>query len=96
MKPAMGEVAAEDFVLICVRFTPSAVKKYVQLLRCRINGEISGKLMLEGAGAVPFLLLPDMLLDDGMAGGRLIARLGNIATTHSLYCILIDAPLTHS
>eukprot|EP01036_Dinobryon_divergens_P025376 gene25376-33916_t len=57
VKPAMGEVAAEDFVLVCVKFSP----------------QMSGKLMLEGAGALPYLLLPDMLLADATDG----AELGN-------------------
>ena len=33
VKPVMGEVAAEDFVLICVKFSPQASKKYTQVLR---------------------------------------------------------------
>ena len=32
MKPAMGEVAAEDFVLVCIKFAPQASKKYTQVL----------------------------------------------------------------
>ena len=64
VKPNMGEIEAEGFVLICVRFTPTGTKKYVQLLRCIINGEISGKLMLEGSGATPYLVLPDLQSGD--------------------------------
>eukprot|EP01034_Spumella_vulgaris_P021431 gene21431-27461_t len=61
VKPDVGEVDAENFVLICVRFSPKASRKYIQLVRCIINGESGGKLMLEGAGATPFVILPDLL-----------------------------------
>jgi hypothetical protein len=61
VKPGVGEVDAENFVLICVRFSPRASRKYIQLVRCIINGESGGKVMMEGAGATPFVVLPDLL-----------------------------------
>lgn len=60
VKPAVGEIAAEDFTLVCVRFAPTATRKYVQLLRLSVNGDEGSKLLLEGAGAVPYLTLPDL------------------------------------
>lgn len=60
VKPAVGEIAAEDFTLVCVRFAPTATRKYIQLLRLFINGDEGGKVLLEGAGAIPYLTLPDL------------------------------------
>jgi hypothetical protein len=61
VKPAVGEIAAEGFTLVCVRFAPTSTRKYTQLLRLFVNGDEGGKLLLEGAGAVPYLILPDLL-----------------------------------
>ena len=60
VKPAVGEIAAKDFTLVCVRFSPTATRKYIQLMKLFVNGDEGGKLMLEGAGAVPYLTLPDL------------------------------------
>lgn len=60
VKPTSGEVDADDFTLICVKFTPKSVKKSLQLLRCIINGSEGGKLLLEGSSAVPYVILPDL------------------------------------
>lgn len=60
VKPTSGEVAAEDFVLICIRFTPSSVRKFTQLVHCIVNGADGGKLLLEGHGGIPFLTCPDI------------------------------------
>ena len=39
VKPTSGEIAAEGFVLVCVRFAPTAAGiKHTQLLRCIANG----------------------------------------------------------
>lgn len=63
VKPAIGEIAADDFVLVCARFTPTSVRNYLQLLRLYINGDDGGKLMLEGAGSIPYLILPNASSD---------------------------------
>jgi hypothetical protein len=61
VKPDCGEIAAAAFVLICVRFAPTENRKrYLQLLRCIINGDDGGKLLLEGIGDVPFISCPDL------------------------------------
>lgn len=70
VKPVSGEVAAEDFVLICIRFNPNAIKKFNEVLQCVVNGSDSGKLLLEGHGAVPYLTCPDVV-DDTVASNRI-------------------------
>jgi hypothetical protein len=61
VKPECGEIAAGGFVLVCVRFAPSETRKrYVQLLRCIINGDDGGKLLLEGIGDRPFVSCPEL------------------------------------
>jgi hypothetical protein len=60
VKPLSGEIGADDFVLICIRFTPTGRKSFEQLLRCIVNGESSGRLLLEGAGSLPFVFCPDV------------------------------------
>ena len=64
IRPSRGEVAAESFVVVYVRFTPSKSRKYVQLLRCIVNGEPSAKLLLEGNSSIPFVTMPDVTSDD--------------------------------
>jgi len=64
VRPSRGEVAAESFAVIYVRFTPSKSRKYVQLLRCFVNGDPSTKLLLEGTSSVPFVCCPDVKSDD--------------------------------
>ncbi len=64
VRPTRGEVAAESFAVIYVRFTPSKSRKYVQLLRCFVNGDPSTKLLLEGTSSVPFLCCPDVKSED--------------------------------
>jgi hypothetical protein len=63
VKPSVGEIAAESFVLVCVRFSPTEIKRYTDLLRLVINGDDGGRVILEGQGAVPFLIIPDLLQD---------------------------------
>ena len=60
VKPSAGEIAANDFTLVCARFSPRDTRNYIQLLRLSINGDHGGKLMLEGTGAVPYVTLPDL------------------------------------
>jgi hypothetical protein len=60
VKPDVGEIAAESFVLVCVRFSPQILKKYSDVLRLVVNGEEGEKLLLEGAGAVPYVIIPDL------------------------------------
>ena len=64
VKPSAGEIAANDFTLVCARFSPRGIRNYIQLLRLSINGDHGGKLMLEGTGAVPYLTLPDLRVGD--------------------------------
>lgn len=66
IKPDVGEIAAESFVLVCVRFQPNEIKKVTELLRLVINGDDGGKLVLEGSGAVPFLIIPDLLVNQAV------------------------------
>jgi hypothetical protein len=62
VKPSCGEIAAEGFVLVCIRFAPkSAGVKHSQLLRCTVNGARGDKLLLEGAGGTPFVTCPDVV-----------------------------------
>eukprot|EP01033_Poteriospumella_lacustris_P005515 gene5515-3931_t len=63
LTPNVGEIAAESFVLVCVRFSPSEIKRYTDLLRLVINGDDGGRVVLEGQGAVPYLIVPDLLQD---------------------------------
>jgi hypothetical protein len=56
VKPLAGEVAAESFILISIRFTPKSRRKYTQLLKCIVNGELSARLLLEGTGSSPSLI----------------------------------------
>ncbi len=60
VKPDVGEIAAESFILVCIRFTPRQLKKYSDLLRLTINGDDGGKLLLEGTGALPYIIVPDL------------------------------------
>jgi hypothetical protein len=62
VKPSVGEIPAESFVLVCVRFSPTEIKRYTDLLCLVINGDDGGRAILEGQGAVPFLIVPDLLL----------------------------------
>ena len=64
IRPHRGEVAAESFIVVYVRFTPFKTRKYVQLLRCIVNGEPSAKLLLEGNSSIPFVTMPDATSDD--------------------------------
>ena len=64
VRPLRGEVAAESFAVIYVRFTPSKSRKYTQLLRCFVNGDPSTKLLLEGTASIPFVCCPDVKSDD--------------------------------
>lgn len=62
VRPESGEIGAEDFVLVCIRFTPAvANRKSVQLLRCVVNGSIGGQLLLEGNAGLPCVVCPDVL-----------------------------------
>lgn len=63
VKPSVGEIAAESFILVCVRFSPQEVKRYTDLLRLVINGDDGGRVILEGQGALPYLIVPDLLVD---------------------------------
>lgn len=61
VKPLVGEIGANDFALISIRFNPREVKKFVDVLTCFVNGTKSSKLLLEGSAAVPYLTLPDLI-----------------------------------
>ena len=65
LTPMTGEVAAENFVLVSVRFLPTACRKYTQLVRCIVNGDLGGKLILEGNSSVPFVSFPDVTNETG-------------------------------
>lgn len=58
--PPRGEINAESFVVVYVRFVPIHARKYLQLLKCIVNGSPGAKLLLEGNCTVPFLLCPDI------------------------------------
>lgn len=68
-KPSSGEIAGEDFILVCIRFTPTIPnndrsrnnnKKFIQLMKCIINGAEGGQLLLEGLGSTPQLCCPNL------------------------------------
>lgn len=62
VRPESGEIGADDFVLVCVRFCPSVPnRKTVQLLRCIVNGAVGGQLLLEGNAGTPCVVCPDAL-----------------------------------
>ena len=52
VKPSVGEIDADSFILICIRFSPKTTKKYSEMLRLYVNGN-KGKpdrqLILEGS-----------------------------------------------
>lgn len=73
VKPLTGEIGADDFALICIRFSARSTKKALQLLRCLVNGAPGGQLLLEGAGTVPQISCPD--LDE--AAGSLV-KIGSV------------------
>jgi len=60
VKPVSGEVEAEDFVLLCIRFTPDRDGKCTQLLRTVFNGSAGPKLLLEATGGHPCLRFVDI------------------------------------
>jgi hypothetical protein len=60
VKPSVGEIAAESFVLVCIRFSPMVLKKYNDVLKLTINGDEGEKLLLEGTGALPYIIVPDL------------------------------------
>eukprot|EP00981_Chlorochromonas_danica_P008461 scaffold2193_cov179-Ochromonas_danica.AAC.40 len=61
VKPCVGEIDAEGFVLICIRFQPKDLKKYHQLLRLTVNGEECNQLLLEGSCSLPYLTIPELM-----------------------------------
>jgi hypothetical protein len=61
VKPRRGEVAADGFVLVCLRFRPSAMRKYTQMLRCIVNEASGGKLLMEGTGTLPTMRCDSLL-----------------------------------
>lgn len=61
IKPSTGEIDADGFILIIIKFTPSLCKKYTEYICIRVNGEDSSKLCLEGAGSVPFITIPELI-----------------------------------
>jgi hypothetical protein len=60
VKPDGGQVGANGFVHICVRFKPDSTRRFEQSLKVQVNGAEGPTLSLEGAGGVPFLVLPDV------------------------------------
>lgn len=60
VKPVAGEVEAENFVLVCIRFTPDREGKCTQLLRTIFNGAPGPKLLLEATGGLPCLRFVDI------------------------------------
>ena len=66
VKPSMGEIDAESFVMVCVRFAPALNKKYTELMRLIINGDEGGKLLLEGQGSQPYVIIPDLSEDKAL------------------------------
>jgi hypothetical protein len=67
--PSVGEVDAESFVLVTVRFRPTASRKYTQLLRVLVNGDAGGRLVLEGNASVPFITFPQVQTDSVVPRG---------------------------
>ena len=72
IKPMSGEVAAHGFRLICIRFQPNQNKKYLQLLKCIINGSIGTNILLEGTASLPSLKFP--ALDPPPVGSSAISK----------------------
>ncbi len=60
VKPIAGEIPADKFALILIKFSPIDSQTFQDLLRCYINGECTGKLFLEGSSSVPYLVFPDV------------------------------------
>lgn len=74
VKPDSGEIAAEDFAMVCIKFTPKTRKKVLQLMRCIVNGSLGGQILLEGVGAIPQLCCPDVIEKCPQIGQLLPAR----------------------
>jgi hypothetical protein len=73
VSPESGEVDAENFVLVCIRFRPRvAHRKYVQLLRCIVNGSVGAQLLLEGSSGVPCATLPDLIEGTSSVAGSIV------------------------
>jgi hypothetical protein len=60
VKPVAGEIPADKFALIVIKFSPIDNQTFSDLLRCYVNGECTGKLFLEGSSSVPYLVFPDV------------------------------------
>jgi hypothetical protein len=82
--PTVGEINAESFVVVYVRFVPTHSRKYLQLLKCIVNGAPSAKLLLEGNTTTPFLLCPDITPTEPIGGG--------MTTTISTNGVVLDTP----
>lgn len=76
VKPQTGEIGADDFALICIRYSPKSTKKVLQLLRCLVNGSPGGQLLLEGTGTVPQISCPDFDVGENSSGA--VVKIGSI------------------
>lgn len=76
--PPVGEINAEGFVVVYVRFIPTAAKKYIQLMKCIVNGTPSTKLLLEGSCTTPFLLCPDITPSEPLGAPKMVVTSGGV------------------
>lgn len=60
VKPIAGEIPADKFALILIKFSPIDNQTFKELLRCYVNGDCTGKLFLEGSSSVPYFTFPDV------------------------------------
>ena len=78
LTPMLGEVAAEGFVLVSVRFFPSSSRKFTQLVRCIVNGDQGGRLLVEGNASIPFVCFPEVKIANGREPTESDARFDGI------------------
>jgi hypothetical protein len=97
IKPLLGEIPADGFVLVCIRFLPKTYKKYSQMIRLLVNGDKCGQLLLEGIGASPYVVPCNTSENDNKQVEALgIGKDGFLnGSTHSLTHLLTYS-LTHS
>lgn len=74
VKPTSGAIAANDFVLICVQFSPQMCRGYRQLIKCTINGGDGGELLVTGYGSIPQVYCPDLLTTPPKMGQEMNPR----------------------
>ena len=59
VKPENGQIDAYGFTHVCIRFSPQAVRTYLQRLVLQVNDSEGPSLSLEGAGSIPCIVFPD-------------------------------------